>query len=545
MKSTDSQLIRLTSSLYSDDLSGMRDGADPMTIAATVFDQDGAMPNSEGVSNLFTNWGQFLDHDLSLTPDASGEFVMVPGLMAPVERSVYDEKTGIDAPREQVNVITPEIDGSMIYGSDRARTKLLREFEGGRLKMSEEGYMPLSEPGDMAGSTEEKPLFLAGDVRANENVGLTVLHTLFVREHNYWADRLADEHPRWSDKKIFKAARSIVEYEIQKITYDDWLPHLIGEATPEDSRWNRKVSTDISNEFSTAAFRFGHTMVSSEIARIEEDGSESEGGPLTVRDVFFNNDPMYTGGIDDLLRGAAGSVAQESDATIIDDLNFFLETPAGLSGFSLAALNIVRGRDHGLDTYVEVREELLGDIDPDALDPTDFSIITSDAGIAARLAEAYETIHDVDLWVGGLAEDNVEGTQLGALFTAIVAEQFDRTQEGDRSFGKLHRSVRDLKAELEETTLADIIVRNTEVETIQEDVFVFEERTEDGFPDPVEPEVPSVCEFPPVHHWKPKSWFSDERQGGFQKCWDNDDRSGWHDTPQLDDGASCFGFYWG
>lgn len=539
MKSTDSQLIRLTSSLYSDDLSEMRDGADPMTIAATVFDQEDHMPNPEGLSNLFTNWGQFLDHDLSLTPDASGEFVMVPGMMAPVERSVYDDTTGIDGPRQQVNVITPEIDGSMIYGSDRARTKMLREFEGGRLKMSEEGYMPLSEPGDMAGSTEEKPLFLAGDVRANENVGLTVLHTLFVREHNYWADRLADEHPRWSDKKIFKAARSIVEYEVQKITYDDWLPHLIGDATPEDTRWNRHVSTDISNEFSTAAFRFGHTMVTSEIARIEEDGSETEGGPLTVRDVFFNNDPMYTGGLDDLLRGAAGSVAQESDATIIDDLNFFLETPAGLSGFSLAALNIVRGRDHGLDTYVEVREELLGDIDPDAIDPTDFSIITSDVEIAARLSEAYETVHDVDLWVGGLAEDNIEGTQLGALFTEIVAEQFSRTQEGDRSFGKLHRRVRDLKEELDETTLADIIVRNSEVESIQEDVFVFEERTEDGFPEPVEPEMPAVCEFPvPFADWqKPVSCFANwfgERDGAFVKHWDTDDRP-----------ESCFGFDWG
>ena len=465
-------LLRLTTADYSDGLSEMNMGTDPVAISRVIFDQEGDMPNDQGLSTIFTFWGQFLDHDLSLTPDHTGEMVFVPGLVAPLQRSSYDRATGITDAREQINVITPEIDASMLYGSDLATETVLRSFEGGLLSMTADGLLETTTTG-MAGASEEHPLFMSGDVRANENTGLTMLHTLFSAEHNHWANRIAASDASLSDQEIFEMARSILEYEVQKITYEDWMPHLIGDALAADTGYDASVDGQISTEFSTAAFRFGHTMVTSLIPQTEEDGSTSDMGDVTVQQSFFNNAPILANGIDDLLRGQAEEMAQQSDATIIDDLNFFLESPDGVSGFSLAALNVLRARDHGLGTYVDVRAELLGDIDLATLDLTDFSIITQDLDTQARLIEVYGTVDKVDLWVGGLAEDNLAGTQLGPLFTHIVADQFERTRAADETFGELDARLDPaIRADvLSQSSLSDIVLRSSGVEYVQENIF--------------------------------------------------------------------------
>lgn len=462
-------LIRLTDASYANGIDTPIYRGDPVQAARVIFDQETDMPNSEGVSALFVSWGQFVDHDLSQTPDESGELIFAPGLVAPLTRSSYDtDATGV---RTHVNDVTQQMDASMIYGSDAARTDALRSFDGGRLLVGDDGLMPMTEEG-MAGVGPGDALFLAGDVRANENTGLTTIHNLMVQEHNFWADRLSSDNSGWDDELIFAAARSIVEVEIQKITYKDWLPKLIGEAVPSKWTYDPAIDGSISTEFSTAAFRFGHTMVSSELLQIEEDGTASSEGTILVQDQFFDVDMIKSNGLEDLLRGLSVATAQEVDAVVIDDLNFFLENPNGVTGFSLAALNILRGRDHGLDSYINVRAALLGDIATDTLDPLDFSVITSDAAVQAQLAQVYATVFDVDLWVGGLAEDAPEGAQLGAMFTAIIADQFARTRAADEGFGDLHPLLsQNIQDEIAEMTLADIMVRNTGITSLQSDVF--------------------------------------------------------------------------
>ena len=466
------QLVRLTPADYADGKSQMKSGTDAITVSQVVFDQSTDMPNSLGISDLFVSWGQFVDHDLSLTPDASGELVDIPGMVAPLDRSVFDPATGSTGPREQINVIAPGMDGSQLYGSDATREAELRVFSGGLLTMPGAGLLNTTETG-MAGASPGAPLFLSGDVRANENTGLTVLHTLFSREHNHWANRLAEENPHWSDERLFQAARSIVEYEIQKITYDDWLPHLIGNAAGPDRGFDPSASDQISTEFSAAAFRFGHTMISTVIQQIEETGAKSAQGDILVRDAFFNVDQIRDNGIEDVLRGMSQGTAQELDTQVVDDLNFFLALPTGVTGFSLPALNILRGRDHGIGSYIDVRAALLGDIDPATLDVTDFSIITSDRAVQAKLASVYGTVDKVDLWVAGLAEDALPGTLMGPVFTHIIAEQFARTRAADASFGDLDPGIDPLmRAEIADVSLSDIIVRNSSVTHLQEDVFV-------------------------------------------------------------------------
>lgn len=113
-----------------------------------------------------------------------------------MKRSVFDAATGTSTsnPRQQVNAITAWMDGSMIYGSDATTAASLRTMQGGQMKTSAGNLLPT----DAAGN------FLAGDVRVGENPELTSLQTLFVREHNRTAARIALANPTWNDEKVFQ-----------------------------------------------------------------------------------------------------------------------------------------------------------------------------------------------------------------------------------------------------------------------------------------------------------------------------------------------------
>ncbi|AKS45912.1 peroxidase [Octadecabacter temperatus] len=475
---------RLTEARYDDGISEtFSGGADLVDVSMVVFDQDGDAPNSAGLSTLFTTFGQFLDHDLVLTPEDHDEGVLdLVGMPHDIARSAVADEIGEGETIAPFNAVTWQIDGSQIYGSTEARMDDLRSFEDGKLRVQDdrtsasEMLPDADEDSFMAGDIEgDDPVYLAGDVRANENPNLLSMQTMFVREHNYWAERLAEEHPDWDDAQLYDAARSIVEFELQQITYNEWLPHLVGDAVGEDTGFDANVSGEMSVEFSTAAFRFGHTLVSSSIDRIAEDGTDD--GSMALMDSYFNHSPVEDGGIEAIIRGQLSETAQELDTEIVDDLNFFLETPDGVSGFSLAAINLARGLDHGLDSYINVRAQLIGDIAPDTLDPLDFSIITSDEDVQARLATVYTDIFQVDLWVGGLAEDATGGTQMGPLFTHIIADQFTRTRAADETFGDLDPALGDtIIAEVEASTFATIIERTTDVDMVQDDVFIAEDR---------------------------------------------------------------------
>lgn len=68
-----------------------------------------------------------------------------------------------------------------------------------------------------------------GDVRVNEQTGLAMVHNLLLREHNRIANILAKLNPKWSDQIIFQESRRIVAAEIQHITYNEWIPLIIGQ----------------------------------------------------------------------------------------------------------------------------------------------------------------------------------------------------------------------------------------------------------------------------------------------------------------------------
>ena len=218
-------LLRTTTNGYADG-SGAPGGVGQRSareISNLVVAQDALIPNSRNVSDFIWQWGQFIDHDMDLTPsiDPVEPFnVAVPAgdpffdpnntgtQVIELDRSLYEMINGV---REQVNVDTAYIDASQVYGSDEARAHELRRLDGsGKLKTSAGNLLPYNIHGFPNVPTTEAIYFLAGDLRSNEQLGLTAMHTLFMREHNFWADVFRVAQPYLNDDGIYFRARAIV-----------------------------------------------------------------------------------------------------------------------------------------------------------------------------------------------------------------------------------------------------------------------------------------------------------------------------------------------
>ena len=486
MGAAGTKLIRQVASDYADDVSQMAgpNQTNARTISNIVHQSPAAdQRNSIRASDFVWQWGQFVDHDIDLTTGSDpveAAFIPIPmgdpdfdptgsgAMFMKFERSAYDTSTGTgpDNPREQLNMITTWIDASNVYGSDAIRAEALRTNDGtGKLKTSDGDLLPFNVDGlPNAGSTDPD-MFLAGDIRANEQAALTSMHTLFVREHNRLADVIRNRESEYTGDQIYQRARRIVGAQMQAITFNEFLPVLLGPgAIAPYSGYDPTVDASICNVFSTALYRFGHSALSPTLLRLNASGSVIPQGNLPLRRAFFApNLIIDEGGIEPLLRGLSSQVHEDVDVFIIDDVRNMLFGPPGSDGFDLATLNIQRGRDHGLPSYNETRMSY-------GLAPAQsWSDISSDPEIQDRLSRAYATVDDVEVWAGSLAEDHVSG-MVGELILWAMTAQFEALRDGDRFW--YERTLNDLELR-EITTLANIIRRNTSIDgEIQDNVFL-------------------------------------------------------------------------
>lgn len=413
--------------------------ASARAVSNLVASQPGDLPNSIGASDMVWQWGQFLDHDIDLTENhnpAEAFHIEVPlgdpqfdpfntgTQLIPLNRSLYDPLSILPW-REQLNQITAFIDASNVYGSDPVRAEALR-LPSGQMRVSAGLMLPFNTQGFPNAPDSSPGFFLAGDVRANEQLGLTAMHTLFVREHNRQARRLFLTSTT-DPTLVYEGARRIVSAEMQAITYNEFLPVLLGpNAIPPYTGYNPKLDPSIRNEFSTACYRFGHSMLSATLKRLDANLAPIADGDIALKDAFFNPQELIDEGIEPLLRGLTVQVAQEIDVHVVDDVRNFLFGPPGSGGFDLASLNIQRGRDHGLPSYNQAR------LDMGLPAKASFAEVSSDPATANALAAAYATVDDIDLWVGGLAEDHVPGALVGELVHKVLVDQFTRLRDGDR-----------------------------------------------------------------------------------------------------------------
>ena len=439
------------------------DGPNARLVSNVVVAGNGTLEGPP-YSGMMYAWGQFIDHDLDKTdndgvnhiditvPDDDQTFV--PGSTIPLTRAVVDPETGT-----QINAVTGWLDASMVYGSDAETAASLRDANG-RLRVSDGDNLPIADGA-----------FIAGDTRASENPDLTALQTLMVREHNHWADQLRSEHPEWSSDKIYDTARSIVTGEIQNITYSEFLPLLLGSKAPgEYHGFDKSVDPRITEEFAGSAFRFGHSIVSGEIAYFDNTGAES--GNQSLGDAFFEPPATFeaNGGASGLLRHLMGDISQKYDVHLVDPLrNLLFDPPAGQD---LAAINIQRGRDLGFGSLNDTRAALGLKV------YTSFDQITSDPAVAANLSEVYGgDVNKVELWIGGLAEDAAKGALVGPTFQTIIAKQFSALRDGDPNWFQNNDDLTEEEiSQIKSTTLSDLIERNTDTTVAQANAFLFTER---------------------------------------------------------------------
>jgi len=460
--STNIPLKRFTPDVYNEnnDLVGAN-RSHPRVISNTIFKAENDIPSNKLSSFVFT-WGQFLDHDIVLTPtdSISADIAVVPNdiIISPIpfNRSATLPGTGINGiARQQINHTTSWIDASQIYGSDIELVNQLRTFENGKLKTATaengESILPLI-----------NGQFLAGDERALEQPGLTSLHILFVREHNRICDALL-ACGIYNDEELYQQARKKVGALLQSITYNEFLPAL-GIQLPEYQGYDNTIQPDILNVFAAAAFRLGHTMVTDELVFYNDKGEQLEN--LSLAEAFFDPTITQERGIETILNGLAQQFQQKVDAKVVESLRSFLFGAPPNAGFDLVALNIQRGRDHGLDNYNAYRTAF-------GISPVrDFIDVTSDTILQNNLKTIYNNINDMDVWVGLLSEDHLPDASVGQTLNAMLSTQFIALRDGDFYYYKNDPELSENeKINIDNTRLSDIIKRNTNIENIKYDVF--------------------------------------------------------------------------
>ncbi|MDE0707460.1 MAG: peroxidase family protein [Candidatus Poseidoniales archaeon] len=480
---------------------GLSDLPNPREISNIVCAQPGVINDERGLSDFNWLWGQFITHEIDFTLTQNGrvgengtpeqanieidenDSVMgAPGgsqirFFRSLYTSVVDEN-GVEH-REHPNSITTWIDGSVVYGSSDSTRNWLRTFEDGRMKVSENPYgdlLPVAKDDDetappmsFAGFSADVR-FIAGDSRANEHIALMALHVLFMREHNRLAEGIQERNPDWSDEDIFQRARKIVAAQIQAITYEEFLPSL-GITLDEYTGYDSNVNPEVTSAFATVGFRMGHSQIGDVFLRVNEQRTPIEEGHMSLFDGFWTTSPVTEeGGIAPIFRGMAMQVQPANDIYYGEDLRNHLFGMPGAGGMDLCAMDIQRGRDHGVPDYGAVRDAF-------GLDTvTNYSEITSDSNVATRLTQAYATedLGHIDPLIGMLAEDHLPDSALGETMDALIRDQFTRLRDGDPFYYENDLELNGVVSDLSSTRLSHIILQNTEIESLQCNVFFAE-----------------------------------------------------------------------
>ncbi|XP_069091955.1 peroxidasin homolog [Pleurodeles waltl] len=495
----------------------------PRVVSTTMIGTETITPD-EQFTHMLMQWGQFLDHDLDSTVVALSEArfsdgqhcssvctndppcfpVVVPpndhrirnnarcmffvrsspvcgsGMTSLLMNSVY--------PREQINQLTSYIDASNVYGSSDHTAQEIRDsashkglLRQGIVQRSGKPLLPFATgpPTECMRDENESPIpcFLAGDHRANEQLGLTCLHTLWFREHNRIATELLKLNPHWDGDVIYHEARKIVGAQMQHITYSHWLPKILGDIgmkmLGEYKGYDPGVNSGILNMFATAAFRFGHTLINPILYRLDDNFEAIPQGHLPLHKAFFSPFRIVNeGGIDPLLRGLIGVATKMRvpSQVLNTELTERLFSMSHTVALDLAAINIQRARDHGIPPYHDFRvycnlssAQTIEDLSNEIRNPE----------IREKLKRLYGSPLNIDLFPALMVEDLVPGSRLGPTLMCLLATQFKNLRNGDRLWYENPGVFNPAQlTQLKQSSLASILCDNGDnITRVQRDVF--------------------------------------------------------------------------
>ncbi|XP_052817904.1 peroxidase-like [Mya arenaria] len=423
-------------------------------------------------------FGQFLSHDLSITPEMKGPksrpFKCCRNGHRAALSGPFDSCLPITIPesdmyfrsgdcmefvrsaaavcpncricgREQLNGMTSYIDASQVYAETTQGCRKLRNSTGGRLSVSgNKDLLPYAANDTCRLSVYGQHCFAAGDSRVNVVPNLSSHHIMFVRLHNQLADRLAGINPAWDDERLFQESRKLVIGIIQQFAYAEYLPAVLGNDIMERYRLNvqadggharvydASIDATVFNAFNAAAFRFGHTTVPD----LQESLKKSYASEYKTSIETTYNDPNMTyHHCDGVVRWITHSPALPTDGNFGVGIRDKLFPDAHNVSTDLAARNIQRGRDHGLPPYNRWRrhcglsEITLGEFQAAGAVMGDFDVDTADS-----IRSVYEHPDDIDLFTGAIKERHLAKAQVGPLFACLLGTQFKRLKYGDRFY---------------------------------------------------------------------------------------------------------------
>ena len=322
---------------------------------------------------------------------------------------------------QQVNTVTSYADHSNIYGSTSKTMKKVRSFNGGRLKTNLRNILPT-----------ENGNYFSGDDHVNQSPFIAIWHSLFLRNHNNLADKLAVINTHWDGNQVFNEARKINIAIYQKIIYDEWLPLFLGEKIAqkfENVSYDENVDASTTSEFSSAAFRYMHSFINSEFELLNNEGRKIK---VNVSDAI-SNPKLLESSFDEVLLGL---MVQKINLLGYSEeiLNKLFKKDNGV-GMDLLGIDIMRGRDHGVKPYTKYRE--FCNLKPDVKTFSDLYPHIPKSAII-QLRQTYKSVHDIDLLVGGALE-SINGTEddssfFGPTLQCIIYKQFYRLKSGDSYF---------------------------------------------------------------------------------------------------------------
>ena len=447
--------LRIAPPAYADGIGRMVPGRPARFISNRIFNDVGQNLFSENdVTQWGWVWGQFLDHDFGLRDERVIEIEPIGFSAAdPLEgfrndfnaidfwRTPPAPDTGVTSPRQYVNRLSSYIDASNVYGITAKRLDWLRvgtvngrPADNSPKLLLTNGYLPRvgargdpknAPATDLFGALVATPqnAIVAGDTRANGNVGLTAVHTLFAREHNRIVHLLPSS---LSAERRFQIARRVVGAEEQYITYAQFLPAL-GVSLHPYHGYDRAANASLSNEFAEVGFR-AHSMINGDLHVTQRSSRwsaplladfASGGINVTAHDGLVTLDiPLVValGNPTLLERVGVGPVSQalasereyNNDEQIDDALRSVLfrvpkpgvtdpracelpvVDPRCFTGVQdLGAVDVQRARDHGIPMYNALRQAYglapkgsFGEITGESNDPADGSLLNTPAGLA-------------------------------------------------------------------------------------------------------------------------------------------------------------------
>ncbi len=382
--------------------------------------------------------------------------------------------------------------------------------------------------------------FITGDGRGNENIGLTAVHHVFHSEHNRLVEQnkqtilasgdlafinewlLVDvtEVPTdaasllWDGERLFQAARFATEMQYQHLVFEEFGRKIQPAIDPFIFSHSADLDPSIFAEFANVVYRFGHSMLTDTMSRMNPDGTLND---LGLIEAFLNPVEFDASGIDAdaaagaIVRGMTRQTGNEIDEFVVEALrNNLLGLP-----LDLATINIVRGRDTGMPSLNEARAQFFEMTGDSRLAPytswVDFGThinnplsivnfiaayglhesITSATTVEEKRAAATllvfggegapadrldflnstgawsaanSGLNNIDLWIGGLAEEKQEfGGMLGSTFNFVFETQMELLQDGDRFYYLSRTQGMNMLTELENNTFTKLVMRNTDL----------------------------------------------------------------------------------